>query len=322
LLHHIPLPGVGGTTDMSAATASFGYYIFSSPTAPPTTYKYNVQTNISTVYSASRAAPFNVSDYVTEEFFASSTGGASVPVFVAHRRGLKLNGRTPTMLTGYGGFGDFYQPMWQDLSAAWLARGGAFAIACVRGGGEYGEGWHKDGMLENKQHAFDDFAAAADLLIAKGFASPKTLVAYGYSGGGLLVGVTEIQHPELFAAVAEEAGPVDVLRSYSYGGEAYWSTEVGSPVASEEQFHWLYDYAPLLHIRKGQAYPATFVMTSENDSTVSPAHAYKFAATLQWAQASLKPTVLYVAPHTGHVEAMTSARVLGDTEAFLWAYST
>ena len=322
MLHRIVLPGIGGTTDVSAETVSVGYYTFSSPTSPPKTYEYNVRSNTNRLYSGSRIAPLNLSDYVTEEFFAKSTGGARVPVFVAHRRGLKLDGSTPTMLTGYGGFGAAYPPMWQDFSAAWLARGGAFAIACVRGGGEYGEAWHKDGMLGNKQHAFDDFAAAANLLIVKGFSSPKTLVAYGYSGGGLLVGVTEIQHPKLFAAVAEEAGTVDVLRSYSYGGEAYWSTEVGSPVASNEQFKWLYDYAPLVHVRKGEEYPATFVMTSENDSYVSPAHAYKFAAMLQWAQAGAAPIALYVAPHTGHVEAMNSARVLGDTEAFLWAYSS
>lgn len=322
MLYQIALPGVGGTTGVLPATASVGYYTFSSPTHPPTTYAYDATTNTSSIYGASKHVPFKPSEYVTEKFFAISTGGARVPVFVAHRRGMKLDGRTPTLLTGYGGFGVTYQPSWSDLSAAWLARGGVFAIAGVRGGGEYGETWHRQGMLGNKQHAFDDFASAAKLLIAKGFASPKTLAAFGYSGGGLLVGVTEVQHPDLFAAVAEEAGTVDVLRSYAYGGEAYWSTEVGSPVASAAQFQWLYNYAPLVHIRKGQAYPATLVMTSENDSYVSSAHEYKFAATLQWAQASPKPIILYVAPDTGHVEAMSSPRVIGDTEAFLWANTT
>ena len=319
MLHRIALPGVGGTTDIIPSTASVGYYTFSSPTHPPATYAYDVGTNTTSIYGNSKRAPFKPSDYVTEKLFATSTGGARVPVFVAHRRGVKLDGRTPTLLTGYGGFGVAYQPFWSDLSAAWLARGGVFAIAGVRGGGEYGETWHRQGMLGNKQHAFDDFAAAARLLIAKGYASPKTLVAFGYSGGGLLVGVAEVQHPDLFAAVAEAAGTVDVLRSYTYGGEAYWAIEVGSPVASAAQFQWLYNYAPLVHIKQGHAYPATLVMTSENDSYVSSAHEYKFAATLQWAQASPKPIVLYVAPNTGHVEAMGSPRVLGDTEAFLWA---
>ena len=198
------------------------------------------------------------------------------------------------------------------------------AIACVRGGGEYGEDWHRAGMLGNKQNAFDDFAAAARLLIDHGFASPATLAAYGYSGGGLLVGVTEVQHPNLFAAVAEEAGPVDVLRGYTYGSESAWTDEVGSPIASPQQFKWLYDYAPLVAIRKGTNYPATLVMTSENDARVSPAHTYKFAATLQWAQASPKPILLYVASGRGHIEGSraTKADTLADTEAVLFHYTT
>ncbi len=177
-------------------------------------------------------------------------------------------------------------------------------------------------MLGNKQHSFDDFASAARLLIEKGFANHNTLAAYGFSAGGLLVGVTEVQHPELFSAVAEDAGGADVLRAYSYGGEAYWATEVGSPIVSPQQFHWLYNYAPLVAIRRGESYPATVVLTSENDANVSPAHAYKFAATLQWAQASNKPILLYAAPQMGHEDAQSSATNLGNTEAFLWAYSS
>ncbi|HEV3090567.1 MAG TPA: prolyl oligopeptidase family serine peptidase [Candidatus Cybelea sp.] len=209
------------------------------------------------------------------------------------------------------------------LSAAWLKHGGVFAIACVRGGGEYGERWHRAGMLGNKQNVFDDFAAAAEMLIARGYASHETLAAYGYSGGGLLVGATEVQHPELFAAVAEEAGPVDVLRGYTYGSEAVWADEVGSPVASAQQFEWLYKYAPLVAIRKGVDYPATLVMTSENDARVSPAHSYKFAAQLQWAQAGGKPVLLYVAANRGHIAGSRETMIdtLADTEAFLFHFA-
>jgi prolyl oligopeptidase len=320
LLHHIALPGLGSTGDMSGSDDdSIGYYFFSNPTTPRTIYSYDARTNVSSVFSRQRS-PFDPSQYVTEEIFATSTGGARIPVFVARRRDLKLDGSAPALLTGYGGFGDIIEPLWQDFSAAWLASGGAYAVACVRGGGEYGESWHQDGMLGNKQHSFDDFAAAANLLIARGFASHATLAAYGYSGGGLLVGVTEVQHPSLFSAVAEEAGPVDVLRSYTYGSEAYMSGEFGSPIASARQFGWLYGYAPLPAIRKGEAYPATLVMTSENDAEISPAHAYKFAATLQWAQSGPKPVVLYVAK-AGHAEGQTSTTTLADTEAFLWNYA-
>ncbi len=324
LVADVGLPGVGTASGLVGEPDDpTGYYTFSSPTLPHTIFSYDVRTNRSTVYFQQRS-PFDTTRYVTEEMFATSTAGARIPVFVAYRRGLKLDHSAPTMLTGYGGFGDAYHPVWQNLSAAWLARGGVFAIACVRGGGEYGEDWHRAGMLGNKQHAFDDFAAAARLLIDRRFASPATLAAYGYSGGGLLVGVSEVQHPNLFAAVAEEAGPVDVLRGYTYGSESAWVDEVGSPVASPEQFKWLYDYAPLVAIRKGTHYPATLIMTSENDARVSPAHSYKFAAALQWAQASPKPVLLYVAAGRGHIEGSraTMANTLADTEAFLLHYTT
>jgi prolyl oligopeptidase len=324
LLHSIELPGVGSATGVSGtADDPVGYYQFASPTHPPTIFAYNVVTNKSTVYFQAQA-PFDPSQYVTEELFTTSTGGARIPVFVAHRRDVKLDHENPTLLTGYGGFGASYTPIWQNFSAAWLATGGVFAIACVRGGGEYGEQWHRDGMLGNKQHAFDDFAAAANLLIHRGFASHATLAAYGYSGGGLLVGTTEVQHPALFSAVAEEAGPVDVLRGYTYGSESAWTGEVGSPIASEEQFKWLYDYAPLVAIKKGVSYPATIVMTSENDQRVSPAHSYKFAATLQWAQASPNPILLYVAKSRGHIRGSKAslAATLGDTVAFLLEHTT
>lgn len=324
LLHQVPLPGIGTSGGVSGdAHDPIGYYMFSSPTHPHTIFTYDVRTNTSTVYSQARS-PFDPAQYVTEEFFAPSTGGARIPVFVAHRRDVRLDHGNPTLLTGYGGFDDAYHPVWQNLSAAWLASGGVFAIACVRGGGEYGEDWHRAGMLGNKQNVFDDFAAAANLLIDRGFASHATLAAYGYSGGGLLVGVTEVQHPSLFNAVAEEAGPVDVLRGYTYGSEAVWADEVGSPVASAEQFQWLHGYAPLVAIREGVSYPATLVMTSENDERVSPAHSYKLAATLQWAQAAPNPILLYVAKNRGHVEGSRSAiaDTLADTEAFLLRNTT
>jgi prolyl oligopeptidase len=323
LLHNVDLPGLGTSSDLVGEPSDpRAYYSFSSPTDPSTVFDYDVRTNKSTVYSR-RRSPFGPAEYVTQELFAISSGGVRVPVFVAHRRGLKLDHSTPTMLTGYGGFGDAYHPVWQNLSAAWLANGGVFAIACVRGGGEYGESWHHAGMLGNKQNAFDDFAAAAKLLIDRGFASHATLAAYGYSGGGLLVGVAEVQHPDLFAAVAEEAGPVDVLRGYTYGSESAWTDEVGSPIASPQQFKWLYAYAPLVAIQKGTDYPATLIMASENDARVSPAHSYKFAATLQWAQASPKPILLYVAANRGHIEGPRAAMAdtLADTEAFLLKYT-
>lgn len=320
-LFPIELPGVGSASNLFGNlddNDAVGYYEFSSPVRPPTVFQYDALTNKSEIYSQ-QTAPFDPARYITEEFFATSTGGVRVPIFVAHRRDVKLDHNNPTLITGYGGFGDAYTPAWNNVSAAWLANGGVFAIACVRGGGEYGEEWHRAGMLGEKQHAFDDFAAGANLLIDLGFASHATLAAYGYSGGGLLVGATEVEHPNLFAAVAETAGPVDVMRGYTYGSESAWAGEIGSPIATAAQFTWLYSYAPLVRIRKGVSYPATLVTTSENDERVSPAHSYKFAATLQWAQEGPNPILLYVAGKRGHVTGARSATadMQADTVAFL-----
>jgi prolyl oligopeptidase len=248
--------------------------------------------------------------------FAKSKDGTRIPVFVGHKKDAS---KAPTLITGYGAFGNPCYTRWYPIDALWLSKGGTFAVACVRGGGDYGEAWHRAGMLGKKQNAFDDFAASAEALVARGFSTHRSLAAYGYSGGGLLVGATEVQHPALFHAVAEEAGPVDVLRAYTYGTETSYADEVGSPIASEQQFKWLAAYAPLLSIRHGSSYPATFILTSENDARVSPVHSYKFAATLQWAQVADAPVVLYVA-RGGHIGGTlaSEAAVLTDTVTFLW----
>jgi prolyl oligopeptidase len=320
-VRHIPLPGVGTASFVPDGSSSVGYYTFTSITVRYDAYSYDVARNIRRQVLHT-TQPFAASDFVTEILFAPSTGGARVPVFIAHRRGIHLDGRSRVFLTGYGGFGTSYNPQWQTLSALWLERGGVFAIADVRGGGEYGDAWHRSGMLGEKQHVFDDFAAAARLLEGRGYGSPRTLGAYGYSGGGLLVGVTEVEHPELFGAVTEGAGPLDVLRGYTYGSEATWASEVGSPIASREQFDWLYRYAPLVAIKSGNRYPATLVMTSQNDATVSPSHAYKFAATLQWAERPNASVLLSVANDSGHMGNSTTstARTVADVDSFLWSH--
>jgi len=322
-LRALPTPGIGTVANVAADPShASAYYDFSSPTTPPSVFAYDSRDGRTHLVGRQRAV-FDAAQFVTEELFARSADGTRVPVFVAHRRGLRLDGSHPTMLTGYGGFGDSYRPEWWTPNEAWIAAGGTLAIACVRGGGEYGQAWHRAGMLGNKQHAFDDLAAAARLLVARGYATRKTLGLYGYSGGGLLVGVTEVQHPDLFGAVVEAAGPVDVLRGETYGSEAIWTTEVGSPTKSAREFAWLYRYAPLVAIRQGTRYPATLVMTSENDERVSPAHAYKFAATLQRAQGGDAPILLDAVRGTGHVGGGTLAAQIApivDADTFLLAH--
>ncbi len=311
----VALPGIGVVDVSAAPTISNFYYQFSNLTTPPVTFQSDSRSGKSVVFSRVHA-PFDVSRYITEEIFVRSKDGTRVPVFVGRRRGRRV---APTLITGYGNAGFPCYTRWYPIDALWLAKGGTFAVACIRGDGDYGEAWHRAGMLGKKQNSFDDFAAAARALVARGFATHRTLAAYGLSAGGLLVGVTEVQHPSLFHAVADEAGPVDVLRAYTYGTETSYSSEIGSPIASEQQFNWLRAYAPLLAIKPGTAYPATFILTSENDARVSPVHSYKFAATLQWAQKANAPVVLYVAGG-GHIGGTLSSEVavLTDTVTFLW----
>jgi prolyl oligopeptidase len=314
------LPGPGSVPEINGnQNQATAYYRFSSPTSPPLTFAYDAGYGKARVV-ARQAAPFDTAQLVTEEIFARSADGTRIPMFVAHRRDIPMNGSTPTLLTGYGGFGDPYPIEWDPVGAAWLARGGAFVIACVRGGGEYGEAWHRAGMRGNKHHIFEDLDAVARYLMTHGYTSRKRLALYGYSGGGLLVGATEVEHPDDFGAVVEAAGPVDVLREQHFGSESGWIPEVGSPTASKAQFEWLNAYAPLVHIRRGVNYPATLVRTSSGDERVSPVHAYKFAATLQWAQAAPNPILLYVAKNTGHIGGGTvidQATPFADEETFL-----
>ncbi len=292
LLHDVALPGLGTSSDLVGEPSNpRAYYSFSSPTRPSTVFAYDVRTNKSTVYSQ-RRSPFDPAQYVTEELFAGSSGGVRVPVFVAHRRGLKLDHSTRTMLTGYGGFGDAYHPVWQNLSvAAWLFANGRGFCHCVRhdrGGGEYGESWHHAGMLgsTSKNGAIRRPRSCGELARSN-VALPRMRRSQPMDtqAEACWSAQREVQHPDLFAAVAEEAGPVDVLRGYTYGSESAWADEVGSPIASPQQFKWLYAYAPLVAIQKGTSYLGDADHDAlQNDARVSPAHSYKFAATLQWAQ--------------------------------------
>jgi len=315
----VKLPGVGsvGTVDADARHSD-AYFIFSSMSRQYSIIRYDTRSRTLAIVYQKRTT-FDPASYVTEALFARSKDGTRIPVFVAHRRGLRLDGRAPALLYGYGAFGDSTEPAYYGIGEPWLARGGVFVIACVRGGGEYGEAWHRAGMLANKQNSFDDFASAAQMLISRGYASHQTLAAYGYSGAGLLVAITMIQHPSLFRATVVGAAEADVLREQLTGG-AVWVPEFGSSTASPAQFEALYRYAPLVHIQRGVIYPATFVWTSDHDDRVFPANSYKLAATLQWAQAGNNPIVLSVARNAGHgggASSRQNADQFGDAEAFL-----
>jgi prolyl oligopeptidase len=243
-------------------------------------------------------------------------------MFLVHRRGLRLDGSNPTLLYGYGGFDVSLLPEYSVQTAVWVARGGLFAQPSLRGGGEYGEEWHRAGMRERKQAVFDDFVAAARYLIRNDYTRPDRLAITGRSNGGLLVGACLTQHPELFGAAIPEVGVLDMLRYHRFTIGWAWVPEYGSS-DDPEMFQTLLAYSPLHNVRSGTAYPPTMVMTGDHDDRVLPGHSYKFAATLQKAQAGDTPILLRVETRAGHGSRTPTSKLIdaaADRLAFLeWA---
>ncbi len=318
----VALPGLGTAgTPGGRRRDRFAYYTFTSFTVPVTLYRYDTLTGRSTV-ATRYGLPFDAAAFVTEQLFATSKDGTRVPLFVTHRLGIPLDGSTPTLLYGYGGFGYSLTPGFGAASATWLALGGAYAVVNARGGGEYGEDWHRAGMGANKQHVFDDVIAAAQVLIERGIASPAKLALSGTSGGGLMVGAVITQRPDLFGAALPDVGPMDMLRFQKFTVGAAWTPETGASDGSAEQFRTLYAYSPYHRVREGVRYPATLITTGDHDDRVFPAHSYKFAAALQHAQAGDAPILLRVEADAGHSGAGTIERAadkVADRYAFLVA---
>ena len=315
----IPLPGLGtATAPLGEVEDGFAYYKYESFTEPRTTYRYDLKTGRSTV-AVANPTRFDPAPFVTEQLFATSRDGTRVPVFVTHRHDLRYDGATPTIMWGYGAYGDLVTPTFGLTTAVWLEMGGAYAVVNARGGGEYGDAWHRAGMLEQKQHGFDDVIAAAQLLIARKITSPSKLALTGASAGGLMVGAVATQRPELFAAAIPSAAPLDMLRFQKFTVGAGWATETGSSEQSEPMFRALYAYSPLHNVRAGTRYPAMLITTGDHDDRVFPAHSYKFAAALQAAQGGDAPILLGVRENAGHDfgVAGSAADNLADRYAFL-----
>jgi prolyl oligopeptidase len=315
----IALPGIGTATPPEGdARDGYAYYTYESFIEAKTTYRYDLKTGKSSV-AARDPYPFDPAPYVTEQLFATSKDGTRVPVFVTRRRDLPYDGTTPTVLWGYGGFGETWTLTPTFGPALWLRMGGAYAVVNARGGGEYGEAWHRAGMLENKQHVFDDVIAAAQLLIARKVTSPGKLALQGASGGGLMVGAVIVERPDLFGAAIPDSAPLDMLRFQKFTVGANWASETGSSDQSEAMFRALYAYSPLQNVREGVRYPATLIATGDHDDRVFPAHSYKFAAALQHAQGGDAPILLRVATNGGHDfgTAGNRADTVADRFAFL-----
>jgi prolyl oligopeptidase len=295
----IALPGTGTVGAISGRQDSPDiWYSFTSPLAPSTVYVFSRGSSTSRSFDAA-APPVDTSGFETRAMFATSKDGTRVPFFVTAKKNLALDGNNPTMLYGYGGFSVTTLPSYRQDVPAWLERGGVWVTANMRGGSEYGEAWHKAGMLEKKQNVFDDFIAVAEHLITLKYTSPAKLGIMGGSNGGLLVGAVMEQRPELFAVALPAVGVMDMLRYDQFTGGKLWTTEYGS-ASNPAQFPFLIKYSPLQNVKPGVCYPATLVTTADHDDRVVPSHSFKFVAALQAAQGCDRPVLIRVEVQGSH----------------------
>ena len=320
LVREIVLPAIGTVGGFSGEEEDTElYYSLANYTAPATIYRYDIASGESTLYKSPEVA-FDPALFVTEQVFYPSKDGTQVPMFITRRKDLKLNGENPCLLYGYGGFQINLTPGFNPSALMFVEQGGVYCVANLRGGSEYGEAWHKAGMLENKQNVFDDFIAAAEYLIAQKYTSSERLAINGGSNGGLLVGACEVQRPDLYAVCLPQVGVMDMLRYHKFTIGWGWAVEYGSS-DNEEQFPYIYKYSPLHNIKEGVKYPATLVMTADHDDRVVPAHSFKFAAQMQHCQAGEAPVLIRIESKAGHGAGKpTSKRIdeAADMYAFLF----
>ncbi len=317
-LRIIDLPTIGSVRGVSGLPNDPEmFYSFTSFIYPTTIYRVNLQTGHQEVFHAPEL-DFDPSQYKVEQVFYKSKDGTRIPMFLVHRKDLKRDGRIPTYLYGYGGFNISITPSFNPSTLVWLEMGGMYAVPNLRGGGEYGEEWHRAGMLEKKQNVFDDFIAAAEYLIRENYTSTSHLGIGGASNGGLLTGAVLVQRPELFGAAIVQVGVLDMLRYHLFTIGWAWVSEYGSS-ENPEQFRYLYAYSPLHNVRIFRCYPPTLIMTADHDDRVVPAHSYKFAATLQTAQGCDNPILLRVETRAGHGGGIpTRKRIAMETDK--WAF--
>ncbi len=310
-VREVALPGLGsagGFDGRPGDTETF--YSFTSYTVPGRIYRYDATTGASTVWREPKV-DFQPDRYETKQVFFRSKDGTRVPMFITHRKGLKLDGRNPTVLYGYGGFNISLTPGFSPANLVWMEMGGVYAVPNLRGGGEYGEEWHQAGTKLKKQNVFDDFIAAAEWLVANGYTSSRQLAISGGSNGGLLVGACLTQRPDLFGAALPAVGVMDMLRFHKFTIGWGWCSDYGSADNADE-FKALYAYSPLHNLRPGTRYPATLITTGDHDDRVVPAHSFKFAATLQAAQAGPAPTLIRIETKAGHGAGKPTAKVIEE----------
>jgi len=299
-IREITLPGIGSTSPIAGKKDETTlYYSFSNYKTPSTIYSYDVTQGKSHVYRQS-GSQFDSAAYESKQIFYTSKDGTKVPMIITHKKGLQLDGNNPTILYGYGGFNVSLTPSFSVTRAVWLEQGGIYAVANLRGGGEYGKAWHQAGTQLNKQNVFDDFIAAAEYLIEARYTSHDYLAINGGSNGGLLVGAVMTQRPDLMKVALPAVGVLDMLRYHTFTAGAGWAYDYGTAEQSEEMFQYLLGYSPVHNVKAGVSYPATMITTGDHDDRVVPAHSFKFAAELQAKQTSEAPTLIRIETNAGH----------------------
>ena len=318
LVREVSFPGIGSARGFGGKRSDTEtFYTFSSFATPPSIYHYDMLTGQSTLMRRSNAQ-VDPDQYEVRQVFYTSKDGTKVPMFLAHRKGLKRDGSNPTLLYGYGGFNISLTPSFSISRLAWMEMGGVFAMPNLRGGGEYGEQWHRAGTGRNKQNVFDDFIAAAEWRIENGYTRPQRLAIQGGSNGGLLVGACLTQRPELFGAALPAVGVMDMLRFHKFTAGRFWVDDYGTP-DDPEDFAALYAYSPYHNIRDGIEYPPTLITTADTDDRVVPAHSFKFAARLQAAQAGDAPILIRIETRAGHGAGKPTSKIIEEI-ADRWAF--
>ena len=300
MVREIALPGIGTAGGFSGKKAEkVLYFSFTNYITPGSIYSFDPKVGKSTLYEKPKV-DFNGDNYVSKQVFYTSKDGTKIPMIITHKKGLKLNGKNPTMLYGYGGFNVSLTPAFSIANAVWMENGGIYAVPNLRGGGEYGKKWHDAGTKMQKQNVFDDFIAAAEYLIANQYTSKDFLAVRGGSNGGLLVGATMTQRPDLMKVALPAVGVLDMLRYHTFTAGAGWAYDYGTSEESKEMFDYIKNYSPVHNVKKGTSYPATMVTTGDHDDRVVPAHSFKFAAELQDKQSGTNPTLIRIDVKAGH----------------------
>jgi prolyl oligopeptidase len=317
LIREIKLPGNGTASGFGGKSEEKDlYFSFTNYITPPTTYKYNVDAGTTVVYQKPKVK-FNPEDYVSEQVFYTSKDGTKVPMMISYKKGIKLDGKNPTILYGYGGFNISLTPSFSVVNAVLMDNGGIYAVPNLRGGGEYGKKWHDAGTKMLKKNVFNDFIAAGEYLQAKGYTSKKFMALSGRSNGGLLVGATMTMRPDLAKVAFPGVGVLDMLRYNKFTAGAGWAYDYGTAEDSKEMFEYIKSYSPVHNVKTKTCYPSTMIITSDHDDRVVPAHSFKFGAELQEKQNCMQPILIRIETNAGHGAGRSTAQVVGENTDLL-----